>query len=300
MGLKNIISKWIINSPIRITSVKKEKMGKGLINLLKVNDVRELIHWQVDNNQEFSTYISYLRIGKVWKYTKCYRHSSIDEIIHELMVVRQKPLFIDVGASDGITSANLFKSIGVKFGIFFVTDLFFSLDVAKHRKDTLFFLPGANKCFLICNDRFTYYSGLKSPIFILNWIAKQKFRRVSKLRLKKGNVCLLHPDMKELQKNQKEINILEWDVFTPWKHEKVDMIRIANVLNKVYFPDEKIIESIKIIHDALKDSGYLLIIENRKVEKWSLFIKKGNHFELIENKNSGSEIEDLIVTWGGD
>ena len=88
--------------------------------------------------------------------------------------------------------------------------------------------------------------------------------------------------------------MLRHNIFDFWDGEQPNVVKVANVLNKIYFSDELIIKSLQNIFSVLSEGGLLLIAENRKEEKAALYQKKGFKFELVSSTKARVEIDDLV------
>ena len=107
----------------------------------------------------------------------------------------------------------------------------------------------------------------------------------------------MHPTLLKRSDKDKRVIVCEHDVFQEWTHEKVHLIKVANVLNRYYFKDSMISSAIEKIKNALLPEGYLLIIDNRALEQASLFVlKPDGKFVVSKDVNGGCEIKDLVCT----
>jgi hypothetical protein len=67
------------------------------------------------------------------------------------------------------------------------------------------------------------------------------------------------------------------------------------VLNRHYFHETQIKSAIHNCQTALKDGGFLMLVENRTVEQWSFFRKVGASLVLEREGQPGSEITGLVL-----
>ncbi len=78
--------------------------------------------------------------------------------------------------------------------------------------------------------------------------------------------------------------------------DKVHCIKVANVLNRLYFSDNMIRIAICNLKNALLPEGYLFVIDNRKNENSSQFkLSVDNEFVFVKDINRGCDIKDLII-----
>jgi hypothetical protein len=85
------------------------------------------------------------------------------------------------------------------------------------------------------------------------------------------------------------------DVFEPWTDRKPTVIKIANLLNRAYFSDERIRSAVANLWRALEPDGLLLVIDNRDVEQSSLFERTGDGFRLLARVRGGTDVEGLVL-----
>ena len=78
---------------------------------------------------------------------------------------------------------------------------------------------------------------------------------------------------------------------------KLDVIRAANILNKVYFSEVQLKQILSNIAIQLKPSGLLLVskTDDMGINHATIFRKTKNGFSLLSKLNSGSEITDLAL-----
>ncbi|MBN1573901.1 MAG: class I SAM-dependent methyltransferase [Deltaproteobacteria bacterium] len=148
-------------------------------------------------------------------------------------------------------------------------------------------------------DRFVVYYDRKNLLLPLKWLSNLLLSRAPKYdggAAREISLCL--PRLMELAKKDSRVMILEWNMFDPWPHEKVDLIKIANVLNRSYFTNGEILAAIENLRRALKPDGRLLVVENRAVEQWSLFAMEGSSLKLVSEGNGGCDISSLVERSG--
>lgn len=100
--------------------------------------------------------------------------------------------------------------------------------------------------------------------------------------------------------SKNNLSIKEEDIFLPpEKNEtgKYDLIRAANILNKVYFTDAELEQILIMMARQLKPKGNLAICktDEKGVNHASLFEIDNGRFKLVKNLNGGSEIEKLVL-----
>ncbi len=147
---------------------------------------------------------------------------------------------------------------------------------------------------MIVNDKFILYQDNLGS-FPIGLIAKYFIKKSPEYNPDKVKVVnLIQPELQRLLKNDKRAEIVEWNIFDNWDREQVDFIKVANVLKPNVFSDEEIIQALKNLKNILKPNGYLMIIKNEEIEKYSLFKLDDGSFKLISEKNSGCDITKII------
>lgn len=279
--------------PIRLNKYKFSNHWKIIFGNYLKDDPRILTQSSsfngVINGKVFSKVVSELKFGTTFKTTSHYRHQLSDEIM--LKICLSHFLILDIGASDGVTSYNTITKLNNNFKTYFITDYNLYLSWANHKNTYYFFDPKSSCCVLVVNDFFIFYPQ-ESPIIAIFF--KKNFFRLREQSKHNKEILLINPDVQK--KITGKILIRSFDAFSEWNGEKMNIIKVANVLNLSYFSGVKIVEALKNIHSILLDGGYLLIIENRSVEQGGLYRKKANKFEFIELFGNGSDINHLIIS----
>lgn len=79
--------------------------------------------------------------------------------------------------------------------------------------------------------------------------------------------------------------------------EKYDVIRAANILNKVYFPENKLREIIKNIACQIKTGGLLIVCktDGEGINHAQVYSKTENAFTSVGKLNDGTEVDSFVV-----
>ena len=94
------------------------------------------------------------------------------------------------------------------------------------------------------------------------------------------------------------IRIVEEDILTPQPKGTFDLIRAANVLNRLYFSPSQIVSMTEALCRRLVEGGLLLIARSRELTRTSdgtLFRKAAGRLQTVCTINAGSEVADLVL-----
>lgn len=256
-------------------------------------------------SKEFSAILRHVHIGGVWKRTGHNRLSKATLCLAEIIKKKQfqKLRFLDVGASDGITtleaSAYLANALGVKIDAYLADQ---NLWIQRLKRGWIVEYKATNgePILVRCGPVAMLLSlpkGIATPL--KNWIVGQylkleNFR--SKMRTT-ASVALVNPRVL-IEKN---ISLIEMDIFTFDNKlvNSMDVIRTSNVLNLNYFTPATIENAVGIIHSYLSDKGYFLASRNSdekqgEVEHGSIWRKHKKGFVHIVDFGGGSEIKNIV------
>ena len=274
-------------------------LSNKILKLLfpKLFPIYKLFYFEQLENSEFNSLISSIYYENAWKTTAEGRHIESDKIVQRLLKGKS-PVILDVGVSNGVTSLDLIKKLE-NFSLYFLVDKILYVDILKINKN-YFFLDKNKRCFILSNPKFSILLDKKTifPLIflkkVLSFLCEKRVRK-SEQNGNKKRVLLLDKVLQERVKTDKRFRIVEWDILDRWKYERVDFIKIANVLNKVYFSLVEMEKIIGNLYDILNEEGLLFVIENRDVEKLSVFKKYKSGFRLMERLNNGVEIENIFL-----
>jgi hypothetical protein len=286
-----------IHCPIKLN---RSRYGGRLGRLLpSMDDPREIMRGLELDEEEFSRAVSSICIYNTWRTTGPMRHSLSDEVVTDVMSKIENGVILDVGISDGITSLNMIDRLGDGFGRYYAVDRRLGLRCMEREGRTYFYDASTGDCFMITTDRLVIYRDRKNLLFPLKWLSNFLISRAPRYdRDSAKEVGLCQPRLVKLTKADPRVAVVEWNMFDPWPGERADLIKIANVLNRSYFSDGEITSALENLEGALKPGGRLLVVENRAVEQWSLFGKRGSSFELVSEGSGGCDIRSLVERSG--
>ncbi len=236
----------------------------------------------------FSSAVSSLQFGVTFKTTRPGRQSHSNRLISELYR-DAKPVILDVGASDAITSLDLIRALGADLGQYFITDLNLVTRCGFGPRGTVYFLDRHQTCVLRASRHFLVYAdvdGALRPLACLARLLLSGWRKAVNWR----DVLLVQPALVSLAGRDSRISIMSYDLFEPWSGPRPDLIKIANLLNSRYFTDAQMKEALRIQCANLGPNGRLLLVsEDHDVEKFSLFRKTAAGMQLEYDHAGGAK-----------
>lgn len=271
--------------PIKLN---KSYWPKAITALLpSSDDPRELLDEDI-SAERFSKATSVFKFGTTFKTTESLRFPATVEAIKSIDF-QSPPVVLDVGTSDGITSLHVIRSIN--FSKYYITDL--NTEVFyDNRDDRCCFYDADNHCILIVTKSLVIYSDYHDSIFPFNKIATNFFSKINHPGKTLEKIALINP---EVRKTKGNIVVKKYDIFNRWTDEKVDLIIIANILNKCYFSENQIRQALGNLLNALNDSGRFVVVDSREIEKGTLFRVVNKRILAEKDINGGAEIRDLIL-----
>jgi hypothetical protein len=259
------------------------------------NDPRNLFKPNI-NSDSFEGSISSIKIDSTWKSTTRRRHPLTDSIIIELTSCFKNLSILEVGSSSGSASLELLDRLAGIYKQYYFTDLFFTIPYKTQDNATYFYHPKDKHCIIIVTDCFIVYEDIQDAIFPLGFLANRILSFAPKFDpVNISYASMLHPELKRRAEYDPKIIVMEYDIFNVWSNEMVDIIKIANVLNRLYFSDEEIKIAIANLKNIIKVGGKLIITDNRDVEKVSMFFKTQEGKLIIEKElNGGTDISFIV------
>lgn len=176
----------------------------------------------------FRTAMNAFWLGGTIKITGTNRHPGADELLLGLDLA--DAVIADIGASDGSTSLDLIARLP-DFHSFVITDRYLHVRAVRTRRGVVFFDPTGAPV-LIVGRRTLAWPGLSRPVARLHRRTLDHARR--SLTADGRDVLLLNPAVRRLLATDPRVTYRTHDVFQPWTGEPPDVIKIANVLRRLY------------------------------------------------------------------
>lgn len=252
----------------------------------------------LDDDADPSTFreaMSSTYVGDTIKITGSGRHAGADDLLIGALDLRQAAI-VDVGASDGSTSVDLVERLG-EFRSFTIADLYLTLRAVDVLGHTAFF-DGQGRCTLVAGRRLAAWPGLSRPVALLySPLISAARRRQARAR----EVLLLNPSARRLIASDPRVGYAVHDVFTPWTGQRPDVIKVANLLRRLYFSDQDLLRALRALHSSLPEGGHLLLVDNPRRKNTppgvGLYRREGDHFTEVA-RSGHPEIADLVTLVG--
>lgn len=244
---------------------------------------------------QFREAMSSIYIGGTIKITGTSRHGAADDLLVENVDLSGANI-VDIGASDGSTSVDLISRLE-DFASYTIADLYLSLDAVEVGSHTVLF--HGDQAVLVGGK---YLSAWPELSGVVEMLYRPVIARARKMRSSRSDeVLLLNPTTRALINSDPRVTTQVHDVFTVWPDPKPDVIKIANLLRKLYFSDEQLSEALVAVRDSLPEGGHLLIVENPRIKgidiRAGLWRREGR--ELAEVGRVGDpEISHLVEALG--
>lgn len=257
--------------------------------LLPSADDPRILHSNQLDEISFSKAVSTFKFGATFKSTKKARFPlTIQELVS--LHYPSDAIILDVGASDGITSLDVMRSI--TFQKYYITDL--NIDVFYDTYDKWTYFYDENKeCILITSNGWIVYPDIKNAIFPFGKLAQSLFLHAPQAKKDLPRISLINPSLQSM--TQKNIFVEKYNILERWPHEKVDLLIAANILNRSYFSEKQILQALENIVAALNNNSRVAIIDNRDAEKSTIFLFADGNITVEKTINGGTEIEELIL-----
>lgn len=235
--------------------------------------------------------MSSIYVGGTIKITGAERHPATDDLLIDNVDLSDSWI-VDIGASDGSTSLDLVNKIK-RFRRYTIADLYLTLDSVSLGKRTVYF-DADGEAILVAGPRVAAWPSLSR---VVRAGYGPLLRRARSSRDAAATVLLLNPQVRRLLEQDPRVDYRVHDVFTPWTDEKPDVIKVANLLRRLYFSDDQLLRALHAIRDSLPDGGFLLIVDNpRAVDPTpaaGLYRRSGGGFVEVDRVGH-PEIDDLV------
>lgn len=257
---------------------------------------------------DFSFILHDLRMGGAWKRTNPGRLRRTEEMLCEYIppALRAGLTFLDLGASDGITTVEAVRALRRACGEdvrALLADVNLSLlryrrgPIVEYRAvdgEPIMVRAGPLGVRLAKARR-----GMRSddnPLARL-YLRMTRFRGSMRLDVP---ISLVHP----LAEREPGITVTELDclVFKKCLKDRVAAIRASNVLNLGYFARPQLHRAIGHLHGYMREGGCLVVSRNHdqpngEPEDGSVWLKDGRRFRWVRDFGAGSEIKSMVDGW---
>lgn len=242
---------------------------------------------------DFKVAMSAIHVGGTIKITGKDRHPKADALLTDNLDLREDTI-VDIGASDGSTSVDLMERIG-DFKAFVIADLFFSIKARKALGHTLFF-DERGECILVVGNWLLAWPGQSKLVRVLY---RPLITRAGQAGVPADDVLLLNPRVRERMAADPRVSYRVHDVFTTWRGGRPDVIKVANLLRRLYFSDSDITRALRAIHSSLGEGGHFLVVDNSRIKdmppRGGLYRKDESGFVTVACTENIPEINDLVL-----
>lgn len=250
----------------------------------------------VDENataDEFRTAMAALHVGETIKITGANRHAVADALLIDNLDLTDAAI-VDIGASDGSTAVDLIPKLPA-FKSYVIADLFLTITASRVFRHVLFYDP-AGKCILISGSRCVAWPAGSKMIRLLYW---SLIRLAARKPVDRQVILLLNPSARSLIAADKRVSYVVHDVFDRWAGPAPDVIKVANLLRRLYFSDQEISRALHALLESLDEGGHLLIVDNPRIKdvgpRAGLYRRSQGRFAVVAQTDDPPEIVDLVL-----
>lgn len=243
--------------------------------------------------EHFREAMSSIYVGGTIKITGSDRHPEPDQLLIDTVDTSGSRI-ADIGASDGSTSVDLATRLN-GFSEYVIADLYLYLtavDLGSH----IVLFDEQGRCVLVGGRRLSAWPDLSG---FVRTLYRPLIGR-ARARLDGGHgrqVLLLNPSARRLIEADPRVTHRTHDVFEPWDGPQPDVIKVANLLRRLYFDDADLTRALVALRDNLPDGGHLMIVDNPRLAdprpRAGIWRRDGDRF--LEVARLGEpEIADLV------
>jgi hypothetical protein len=244
--------------------------------------------------EAYRTAMSAFMMRSTIKITGVNRHPHVDALLLE-NVDLDDAVIADVGASDGTTSVELIARLP-QFGAFVIADLFMDVTAVATGARVLFRDHDENPI-LVVGPRLLAWPAASPLVRLLYWSVERSARRTVAAGVGWRTVPLLNPEARELLRRDPRVTCRQHDVFQPWTGPTPDVIKVANLLRRLYFSDQDIDRALRALLATLPEGGHLLIADNARAKvpaRGGLYRRERGHFVGVAVTDPPPEIDQLV------
>ncbi|MCU1409251.1 MAG: hypothetical protein JWM23_1331 [Microbacteriaceae bacterium] len=242
--------------------------------------------------EDFRVAMSAIHVGDTIKITGSNRHPVADDLLVENIDLSGATI-VDIGASDGSTSVDLIRKLD-GFAQYIIADLFFEIDVIEVGRHSVF-LDNDGNWILVVGPR-TLAWPAHSPL--VRFVFGRFERRARRPGMPVKRALLLNPAARELVRTDERVSYRVHDIFTPWDGPPPTVVKVANLLRRLYFSDAVITSALHTLLGSLAEGAYLLLVDNSRIPgmgpRAGLYRRHGGRFTSVAETPDRPEIVDLV------
>lgn len=253
----------------------------------------------------FSSVLHDIRMAGAWKRTNEGRLAKTEAMLIKHMAPRYRGSVsvLDVGASDGITTFELFRALHGTFGgdvITYLADLNIWLyryrlgPIVEYRASNgeAIMVRASRVGLRLAEQRYksARHQGLLPKIYL-------NFRPLRRAMKQDARIPLVSP----IATSEPGIKIIELNCLVRNSDliGQFSAIRASNVLNLGYFTPKQIAEAVGHLYAYLPEEGCLVISRNvdygnQEIENGSVWTKRSGGLVWVEDFGSGSEVRKIV------
>jgi hypothetical protein len=245
--------------------------------------------------EDFREAMGSIYVGGTIKITGADRHPETDQLLIDHVDLSDAAI-VDIGASDGSTCLDLIEKLD-SFGSYTIADLYLTLHAVRSGRRTLLFTDDGT-CVLVGGPRVMAWPA-ESPAVATAY--RRTIARAAKDLDRAETVLLLNPAVRRRIAEDPRVSYRVHDVFQPWPGERPDVIKVANLLRRLYFDDADLTRALHVLRDSLPEGGHLMIVDNPRIPntppRAGIYRRSGDR--LLEVARTGEpEIGDLVEQVG--
>jgi hypothetical protein len=242
--------------------------------------------------EDFTRAMSAIHVGGTIKITGGNRHPVADQMLTDNVDLSDATI-VDIGASDGSTSVDLISKLPT-FKQYVIADLYFHVTAVHSGRRCLFYDTNGS-LILVAGPRALAWPSTSRMVRLL-YRGCEIRARASKAT---GTpVLLLNPAARTVIDADPRVSYRVHDVFTPWSGPRPTVIKVANLLRRLYFTDDVITSGLQAIGESLDEQGYFLLVDNVRRKgvppRVGLYQRLGGRFRVVSETPDRPEIADLI------
>lgn len=252
--------------------------------------------------ERFRAAMSAMHVGSTIKITDRDRHPVADDLLLEHVDLTDATI-VDLGASDGTTSLDLLRRLPT-FGAYVVADLYLHVTVARVLGHVVFH-DEEGRCVVVAGRWWAAWPSGSPAVALLCRPFEVRARRQAGSRTQ---VLLLNPELVARITADRRVTYRRHDVFQPWPQPLPDVVKVANVLRRVYFTPEEIARALGALFAGLPEGGHLLVVDDGhrygsyvhddrhtgSGARAGLYRRSGDRFAVVAETASPPEIADQV------